>query len=79
MQQNEQLVKGSHSKSSLDQPKPSFIVKEDEKFNHPSVKGIVDEINAAYSVPDSQDFSKPDTEVYLRVWDCGGNGLQFAH
>ena len=69
VQENEQLANGSHSKSSLDQPKPSFIIKEDEKF---SVEGIIDEINAAYSVLNSQDFSQPDTEVYLRIWDCGG-------
>ena len=71
VQQNEQLVKGSRSKSSSE-GEPSFAVKEDEKFNHPSVKAIVDEIKAAYSEPDYQVSSQPDTEVYLRVWDCGG-------
>ena len=71
VQQNEQLVKGSRSKSSS-KGEPSFAVKEDEKFNHPSVKAIVDEIKAAYSEPDCQVSSQPDTEVYLRVWDCGG-------
>ena len=75
VQQNQQLIKGSHSKSSSDQPKPSFIVKDEEKFNHPSVKEIIDEIKAASSVvllPDSQDSPQSDAEVYLRVWDCGG-------
>ena len=71
VQQNEQLVKGSHSKSSSE-GEPSFVVKEDEKFNHPSIKAIVDEIMAAYSEPGYQNSSQPDTEVYLRVWDCGG-------
>ena len=69
VQQNEQLVKGSHSKSSSE---GELVVKEDEKFNHPSVKAIVDEIEAAYSGPDYQDSSQPDTEVYIRVWNCGG-------
>ena len=65
VQQNEQLVKGSHIKL-------SSAVKEDEKFDHPSVKEIIDEIKAACSATDFEDTSRPDTEVYLRVWDCGG-------
>ena len=68
VQQNEQLVKGSHSKPSS---KPKLVVK-DEKCDHPSVKEIIDEIKAVCSEADSQDSSQPDTEVYLRVWDCGG-------
>ena len=42
------------------------------EFTHPGVKAVFKEIIKACSNLDSQNTSKVDTEVYLRVWDCGG-------
>jgi GTPase SAR1 family protein len=45
---------------------------ERDEFNHPDVKVIFDEIENASSKLEGPHTSTPDTEVYLRVWDCGG-------
>ena len=46
---------------------------QESKFTHPDVKAIINEIMVAVNIHSSVNAAAPpEVEVYLRVWDCGG-------
>ena len=67
------LVKKIYEKKKRDAEIPQSSRKAAE-FTHPGVKAIFDEIMEAcvHIDIDFPNTSTVDTEVYLRVWDCGG-------
>ena len=67
------LVKASGEVKESDIDKAIDASSQDDKFAHSSVKPIVEELASNLKSPSFSGFSfVSDTEVYMRVWDCGG-------
>ena len=66
-----QLIKKVNSRKSSDGLRPH--ASSSNSFKHPEVEAIIDEIMEECSkTSTSSSSSAQDSEVYLRVWDCGG-------
>jgi GTPase SAR1 family protein len=66
VRQNKQFRNPSQSR-----PIQDSVLSENE-FSHPRVRDIIEEIEKISLMTDRRNTSTSDTEVYLRVWDCGG-------